>query len=503
MSDAPVRFTDDDLAAFAAASRDVNPLHRDPAFARATAFGAPVVYGALGALAALGRLAPRAGQHLVRLQAEFAAPMFVGVDYTAEVEDGGTGRAKVRLRDGRRVVLRLSARFAEGPCTPTPLDDALHGLTEPSTADDPSPDSLVPGATRQGRYAPRVEALSALHQRFGLDARGVAPHQSAALAGCSYLVGMRLPGRRALFSDLTLDGDAPAPDDTPGAYTLRLDALHDDFGLATLSAKFAAPLAARAKLTAFVRPSAPAVKVDAARAQADALLGRVAVVTGASRGLGAALAVALAREGCTVVGTFLHSAKESDALAAALAATGGRFEPWRSDATSPEDVAALVAGVSARHGGVDLLVCNACPPLRPLWLDAASVARVVAHVTESVAMVATPLAHLLPALETRKGTVLVVSSSALDAPPAEWPHYVAAKHAVEGLAETAAREHPAVTVWVARPPKLLTELVNTPMGRQGAADPGDYAAALVRAMVAGEADPANGLRRVSAPTSEG
>jgi hypothetical protein len=60
-----------------------------------------------------------------------------------------------------------------------------------------------------------------------------------------------------------------------------------------------------------------------------------------------------------------------------------------------------------------------------------------------------------------------------------------------------------VTVWVARPPKLLTELVNTPMGRQGAADPGDYAAALVRAMVAGEADPANGLRRVSAPTSEG
>ncbi len=501
--DLPLRFTDDDLALFAAASRDENPLHRDPAYARTTVFGAPVVYGALATLAALGRLSPRPGQRLVRLSVEFAGPLFVGVDYTTEVDETASGRVRVRVRDGRRVVLRLTARFADGPAESYTLpDEAGHGPHEPQEAADWPAEALTPGHVVTGRYAARPTALGALLTRYDLAVRGVGPRQAEALLGCSYLVGMRLPGRRALFSDVTLDfDDEPAAAEDSEGFSLCLDALHADFGLASLSATFSGRLVARGQITAFVRRPVGTPSLDAASGPggpSQALAGKVAVVTGASRGLGAALAQAFAQQGCTVVGTWHRSAAEAEALAAIIRAAGGRFEAYQSDAADPADAARLAAHLTAEHGGIDFLVCNACPALRPLWLDPASTTRVIEHVTQSVAMVAVPLAHLLAPLGARSGAAVIVSSSALDAPPAEWPHYVAAKRAVEGLAEVAAAEHPEVGVWVARPPKLLTELVNTPLGRQGAADPGRYAADLVGAL-RGEGSAADvGLRPVGA-----
>jgi len=501
-----LRFDDDDLHHFAHASRDENPLHRDPRYARATAFGAPVVYGALGGLAALGQLAPRPGQQLSRLALEFAGPLFVGVDYTAEVDESSPHRAKVRLRDGRRVVLRLTARFVDGSPDDTTLpNDTHHGPEEPQHAVDWPDHALVPGVALTGRYAARGEALAQLLDRYQLRARGVSPRHAEALLGCSYLVGMRLPGRRALFSDVTLDFDAPtvAADD---GFTLQLDALHADFGMASLSASFAARIAARAQMTAFVRRpvTAPALDTESSpddtEVDAEALRGKVAVVTGASRGLGAALAQALAQRGCTVVGTWLHSAAEAEALGARIAAQGGRFEALQADASDPRDAARLAEHIATHHGGLDLLVCNACPALRPLWIDPASAARITDHIAQSVAMVAHPLAHLLAPLERRKGIAVVISSSALDAPPAEWPHYVAAKRAVEGLAEVAAVEHPGVKLWIARPPKLLTELVNTPMGRHGATDPAAYASTLVDTLLGTAPASDAGLRALGLPS---
>ncbi|MDB4931720.1 MAG: uncharacterized protein JWM10_4204, partial [Myxococcaceae bacterium] len=119
-TDGPVRFAAADLARFAAASHDVNPLHLSDAYARRTAFGERVVFGVLGALAALGRLAPRPGRALAKLSVEFAGPIFVGVDYAVDVDEASPERAKVKLRDGRRVVLRLTARFRDGAVDASP-----------------------------------------------------------------------------------------------------------------------------------------------------------------------------------------------------------------------------------------------------------------------------------------------------------------------------------------------------------------------------------------------
>lgn len=85
------------------------------------------------------------------------------------------------------------------------------------------------------------------------------------------------------------------------------------------------------------------------------LEGTVVLVTGASRGLGAAMALALAKEGATVVA----AARSEDSLAAVAAQGEGRISTVTVDMRDEESVKALVPEVIARHGRIDGLVNNA------------------------------------------------------------------------------------------------------------------------------------------------
>jgi 3-oxoacyl-[acyl-carrier protein] reductase len=89
---------------------------------------------------------------------------------------------------------------------------------------------------------------------------------------------------------------------------------------------------------------------------------RVAVVTGASRGIGAATALALAQNGFRVVVNYRSSAEEADAVVRAAAAAGGQAVAIRADVTAPDDVAALFEQTGQRWGRVDVLVHNALIP---------------------------------------------------------------------------------------------------------------------------------------------
>jgi 3-oxoacyl-[acyl-carrier protein] reductase len=91
----------------------------------------------------------------------------------------------------------------------------------------------------------------------------------------------------------------------------------------------------------------------------NATTNKVALVTGASRGIGAAVAERLAADGFTVIINYAGSAVEAEALAGKIEKTGGRATTVQADVSDPAAVARMFDAAETAFGGVDVLVNNA------------------------------------------------------------------------------------------------------------------------------------------------
>jgi NAD(P)-dependent dehydrogenase (short-subunit alcohol dehydrogenase family) len=384
---------------------------------------------------------------------------------------------------------------------------SAHAIPKRSSPRTWQPSELREGLAVGGVYASPDPPLDEfLLHVTGLCDRGLPRWQVAILLACSFVVGMELPGRQALFAALNVVFESGIEDDTPSfEYEACIDSYETRFDRAVVGVRFTrgTQTLARATMKAFARieiPSAYSATTGPARAPADSAR-RVALVTGASRGLGASLSTALAERGWTVVGTYRESRVDAEALAAWAATTSGRFVPLRGDAADAIFWRDSIPRLIAEHSGIDLLVCNAFPPLQPLWIEPAAATRIVDYVGRSVAMTAIPLSHAIDAVATRRGTLLMISSACVHGDSVDWPHYVAAKGAIEGLARVVAAEFPAVRVIVARPPRLRTDFSNAPLARGEAMAPSRMAAILVERV--GAARPEGGGVEIMETFEEG
>ncbi len=167
--------------------------------------------------------------------------------------------------------------------------------------------------------------------------------------------------------------------------------------------------------------------------------GRVALVTGSSRGLGQAIARRLARDGLAVAVNSLG--REATEVARAIRDEGGTAEAFTADVTDEEQVTGLVAAVAASLGPVAVLVLNATGPQpdAPLadvgWPD---------HLAQLDFFVKSPVLvgrAVLPAMRARRyGRIIQIDSEVADRPPPGRSAYATAKSAQIGLARSWARE---------------------------------------------------------------
>ena len=91
----------------------------------------------------------------------------------------------------------------------------------------------------------------------------------------------------------------------------------------------------------------------------NTLAGRVAIVTGASKGIGAGIAKAFSAEGATVVVNYSSSKEEAERVLAEIADAGGNAIAIQASVSNPEEVKRLFAETKAAFGRLDILVNNA------------------------------------------------------------------------------------------------------------------------------------------------
>ena len=211
--------------------------------------------------------------------------------------------------------------------------------------------------------------------------------------------------------------------------------------------------------------------------------GRIALVTGASRGIGAAIAERLAAEGAHVVLTA-RTAKDLEAVEDRIFAAGGSATIAPLDLTEAGSIDRLAAALRERWGKIDFIVLNAAMlgTLSPVpVIDAAEFNRVLTlNLLAQQAMIAA-FDDLLRA--SVAGRLIVMTSSVSSKPRAYWGAYGASKAALENLALSYAEEVQnlsRVKVALVDPGKTRTKM-------RALAYPGEDPATLKEPTVVGEA----------------
>lgn len=166
--------------------------------------------------------------------------------------------------------------------------------------------------------------------------------------------------------------------------------------------------------------------------------GKVAVITGASTGLGPVMAARFVQEGARV----LLAARREELVREAAAAAGGGAIAMRADVTREDDVAAMVARAVSEFGRVDVMVNNAAAPGTDKWIWEQTLENWNATIAIDLtaAMLCTREVLNQSMLERRSGVILNFSSTAGFTAIPRKTHYVTAKAALRALTQTVAKE---------------------------------------------------------------
>lgn len=169
------------------------------------------------------------------------------------------------------------------------------------------------------------------------------------------------------------------------------------------------------------------------------LQGKVALVTGGARGIGAAVATLLAQQGATVAISYESSRAKAVALVAQIEAAGGTAAAFQADQSDQAQVQGLVSGVFARFGKLDILVNNAGVFETGLTGNG-DTAAFTRQFSINVAAVITAI-RAASALMDDGGRIVSMSSSlaAFTGAPG-LADYAASKAAIEGYSRGAARD---------------------------------------------------------------
>lgn len=263
-------------------------------------------------------------------------------------------------------------------------------------------------------------------------------HGAIQVAYLSRLIGMVIPGAGALWTGHTIRWLKPVYVGEEIELTVKIHSWSAGAGLLQLHFR-----ADNTKGEQVMQGEAE-VKVGrklAAASSAGPSGERVALVTGASGGIGAATATALAANGPVAV-HYHSNAAGAEAVVRQIVDAGGKAQAFQADLSLVGAAEKLVQAVAAEFGQLDVLVHGATTSLTPVALKDSNAADFDAFWRVQVAASQELLKTVIPVMGARKhGRCIFLGTSYLfGQPPAGLAHYVAAKQALWGMVRSASLE---------------------------------------------------------------
>jgi 3-oxoacyl-[acyl-carrier protein] reductase len=213
--------------------------------------------------------------------------------------------------------------------------------------------------------------------------------------------------------------------------------------------------------------------------------GKSAIVTGASRGIGRAIALQLAREGARVVVNYNSNAEAAEAVATEIRELGAEAEVVQADVSKLDDVNQLVESASARFGRIDVLVNNAGITRDQLIMRMSDADWDSVIDTNLKSAFLVTRAVLRPMLRQRGGRIVNITSISGIMGNAGQANYSASKAGLIGLTRSIAREVASrnitcnavaagvidTEIWAGVPQSAIDSLLNMiPLARKGTPD---------------------------------
>jgi FkbH-like protein len=429
----------------------------------------------LSVLRTLGSVRLAGAPRLQNLDIEFRGAVAPGDEYAVETSLQGE-TISVELHDGgcSVLVVRMSSHLETAESTVPDMSWTSAVRRDASFREYPA-DAFEHPQEVAGRFE-----TGEVPEGYGLPL--LAPVQVRVLALCSYVVGMEVPGLRSLLTHATLQFGEDLSDSSELCYRVRTTRFDRQFRILDTAIDVVTPVGrwiASGELRSYVRFSPVAVEprklASFLAPDAATFKGKVALVCGGTRGLGANLSAALAMAGCHIYASFRDDDDAATELAETIAPLGAHIETIRGDAGDAAWCASTLEAIRARHGRLDLVVLNACAPPAPLRPGPDSASQFTDYVTRNLPLALTPLGMFLPALAEICGALVCISSSFVEERPAGFAHYVALKDAVESAVRELVPQANGVFALLARPPRLQTSWNDTPTAVLGTI-PADRAA---------------------------
>lgn len=452
--------TFDDMEWFAGISGDYNPLHWKADYASITPYGKQVVYGVLGVLIAVSKCIVAMGRpiHITSLDAHFRSPLYVNqvYNYVYDIIDGKEIYIEINYQGNIRTLITL--RFDDKPIDKCVFKTDYSLVNINKQAFDRSLSEII-SFKETGEYSLYLKPGAIKY----IEELGIDKYVICVMAFTSYLVGMRNPGKQALFEKLKINFEG-SDDYTKTDYFIKTVKYDEKLQKIVMKGMLnSVDSSANVILESYIRPqlewsydNSVSIIEGSALSKCSEFLGKNILVLGGSRGLGADLALQAASLGGNIFINYGHNKFFADHIVNELKTKGHIATSFCADISNVEDVQKLYANIIAEYGRIDVVINCAYPYIEKDRSEDFDFDTFEERVEKPLRMTLNSLRIFAPELNKNKGRYICISSIYAVQIDHDYFSYSIAKAAIEKTILHFEKNYSNIKFAIMRPSKFLS-----------------------------------------------